>query len=74
MTISVEQAQSSLRELIERTARGEKVVITEDRQPVAELVPVSSAKPVPAFGSCRGMLTIVADDDEHLRDFAEYMK
>ena len=74
MTISVEQAQSSLRDLIERTTRGEKVVITEGRQPVAELVPVPPAQAAPAFGSCRGMLTILAEDDEHLRDFAEYMK
>jgi hypothetical protein len=26
------------------------------------------------FGRCRGMLTIVADDDEHLKDFDEYMR
>ena len=25
-------------------------------------------------GNCRGMITIVADDDEHLKDFAEYME
>ena len=29
---------------------------------------------VPVFGSCRGMLSIIADDDEHLKDFEEYMK
>jgi hypothetical protein len=28
----------------------------------------------PVFGSGRGMLTIHADDDDHLADFAEYMK
>jgi hypothetical protein len=26
------------------------------------------------FGSCKGMLTIVSEDDEHLKDFEEYMK
>jgi len=25
------------------------------------------------FGSCKGMMTIVSEDDEHLKDFAEYM-
>jgi hypothetical protein len=25
-------------------------------------------------GNCKGMLTIVADDDEHLKDFAEHME
>jgi hypothetical protein len=28
----------------------------------------------PVFGSCKGMLNILSEDDEHLKDFAEYMK
>lgn len=28
----------------------------------------------PVFGSCKGMMTIVSDDDEHLKDFEDYMK
>jgi hypothetical protein len=28
----------------------------------------------PVFGSCQGMLTIVSEDDDHLKDFAEYME
>lgn len=28
----------------------------------------------PVFGSCQGMMSIVAEDEEHLRDFEEYMK
>ena len=28
----------------------------------------------PQFGSCRGMLKVVAEDDEHLKDFDEYMR
>ena len=74
MTVTIEQAQLSLQELIEKTAQGEKVFITRDQKPVAELVPVAIDRPVPVFGSCKGMLTIVAEDDEHLKDFAEYMK
>jgi prevent-host-death family protein len=74
MTVSIEQAQRSLKELIEKTSHGESVVITRENIPVAELRPVTSSKPVPVFGSCKGMLAIVADDDEHLADFAEYMK
>jgi hypothetical protein len=27
----------------------------------------------PVFGSCQGMLTTVSEDDEHLKDFEEYM-
>ena len=33
----------------------------------------STDNPLPQFGSCKGMLTIISDDDEHLKDFAEYM-
>jgi hypothetical protein len=40
---------------------------------VAQLVAVKTPKLQPRFGSCKGMLTIVSDDDEHLKDFAEYM-
>jgi len=28
----------------------------------------------PVLGSCRGMLTILSEDDEHLKDFAEYLE
>ena len=74
MTVNVEQAQSSLKELIEKISHGESVVITQGNTPVAELRSVTSSKPVPVFGSCKGMLSIVSDDDDHLADFAEYMK
>ena len=74
MTVSIEQAQLSLKELIEKSSHGESIVITQGNLPVAELRPVFSAKPVPVFGSCKGMLTIISDDDDHLADFAEYLK
>ena len=73
MTVTIEQAQASLKDLIDRTTRGEKIAITRDDQVVAELVPASSEKPKPRFGSCKGMLEIVSDDDDHLKDFADYM-
>ena len=31
-------------------------------------------KPQPRFGACKGMPRILAEDDEHLNDFAEYMR
>jgi len=72
MTVTVKQAQSSLEDLIDRTARGEKVVITRDDKAVAELVPVHQEKPAPKFGFAKGVLEIVSDD-EHLKDFKDYM-
>jgi prevent-host-death family protein len=71
-TISVEEAQSHLSEIIEKLTPGEEVIIVREGQPVAHLV--GAAKPPrPAPGLGKGMLTIVSDDDEHLKDFAEYM-
>jgi antitoxin (DNA-binding transcriptional repressor) of toxin-antitoxin stability system len=61
--------------LIHALAPGEEVLITENGQPVAKLV--GEQRPVrrgPQPGLCKGMLTIVAEDDEHLRDFEEYMR
>jgi hypothetical protein len=53
-----------------------EVVITENNQPVAKLVselpkPKPPLRPPPGLG--KGFITIISDDDEHLKDFAEYM-
>lgn len=72
-SVSIEEAQAKLAEIIGSLSPGDEVVITQGCQPVAELRTVESKEPRPQFGSCRGMLTILADDDEHLDDFEEYM-
>jgi antitoxin (DNA-binding transcriptional repressor) of toxin-antitoxin stability system len=73
-SISVDEAQSNLREIIAQLAPDEEVVITENQQPVAKLVAKRATDHQRLGpGLCKGMLTIVADDEEHLRDFDEYM-
>lgn len=72
-TVTIEEAQAHLPELIAKLVPGEDVIITRNDQPVAELRPLPLRKPQPQFGSCKGKLTIVAEDDEHLKDFQEYM-
>ena len=74
MTVTLEEAQKSLRELIRQTSEGQKVLITENQKPVAELIAIAATKQAPIFGSCKGMLNVVAEDEEHLKDFASYMK
>ncbi|HMF17522.1 MAG TPA: type II toxin-antitoxin system Phd/YefM family antitoxin [Gemmataceae bacterium] len=72
--VTIQQAQATLPDLIHNLTPGEEVVITENNQPVARLV--SEKPPVgqrPGPGLCKGMITIVADDEEHLKDFEEYM-
>ena len=73
-TITVEEAQANLKDLIHHLAPGEEVVITDNDQPVAKLVSEPAKKRQPRkAGNCIGMIQIVADDDEHLKDFEEYM-
>jgi antitoxin (DNA-binding transcriptional repressor) of toxin-antitoxin stability system len=75
-TITIEEAQAKLKELIHQLAPGEEVVITENQQPVAKLVnqppkPKPGLRPPPGLG--KGNITVVSDDEEHLKDFEEYM-
>jgi antitoxin (DNA-binding transcriptional repressor) of toxin-antitoxin stability system len=72
-TISIEEAQASLPALIERLQPGTEIVITRNHQPVAALHAPANVLPQPRFGSCQGALTIVAEDDDHLQDFQEYL-
>ncbi len=73
MTITLEEAKIQLGDLIAKVAAGESVVITDHEKPVAQLVPPVPDKLRPQYGRCKGMLTILAEDDEHLKDFEEYM-
>jgi antitoxin (DNA-binding transcriptional repressor) of toxin-antitoxin stability system len=73
-TITLQEAQARLAELVHGLAPGEGVTITETDRPVARLVTAPAAEaPRPVPGRCRGMLTIIAEDDEHLKDWAENM-
>lgn len=75
-SVTIQEAQAKLPDLIHGLMPGAEVLITENNQPVAKLVSeLPSAKPGlrPPPGLGKGMITIIADDDEHLKDFAEYM-
>ena len=72
-TVSLAEAQAHLPELLGQVEAGQEIVITRDGTPVAHLAPIRKTKPQPQFGSCKGMLTIVSDDEEHLEHFKEYM-
>ena len=71
--MTIPEAQANLPEIVENLKPGEEVILTSNQQPVAKLISISTAKPQPVFGSSRGKLLIVAEDDEHLKDFQEYM-
>jgi antitoxin (DNA-binding transcriptional repressor) of toxin-antitoxin stability system len=73
-TITLEEAQAHLKELIGKLAPGEELVITEGQRPVAIIVGQGVAARKPRRpGSAKGKLFILEEDDEHLKDFEEYM-
>lgn len=70
------EAQARLPAVLDQMIPGQKLFVTgADGQIVATIIkeppPRTTPRPVP--GRCRGMLTILAEDDEHLADFADYM-
>jgi len=72
--MTIEEAQANLKDLIGNLAIGDEIVITDNQRIVAKLVgerPPLKQRPGP--GLCKGMITIVADDEDHLKDFGEYM-
>lgn len=75
-TITIQEAQATLPDLIHRLAAGDEVLITEDDQPVAKLVSTPPAVPrkVRQLGTMAGTVLYMAPDfDAPLDDFAEYM-
>lgn len=70
-TIGIDEARTKLKDIIAQLGPDDEVVITENSRPIARLIAPHKAQP--QFGSCKGMLTIVQDDEEHLADFKEYM-
>ena len=74
-TVTLEEAQRRLSELITTLIPGEELRITRDDWIIATLVRLPEPSQEPRKpGSAIGKLTIVSDDDEHLKDFEEYMK
>ena len=74
-TITLQDAQANLAELIRRLIPGEEVVITEYDEPVAILVPAPPKEPrnVPRLGTLRGTVLSMEHFDEPLEEFEEYM-
>jgi prevent-host-death family protein len=73
-TVTIEEAQAKLSELIDTLAPGEEIMITRNQQPVAKLVGQHpSARQPRRPGSAKGKLVILAEDDEHLEDFKDYI-
>jgi antitoxin (DNA-binding transcriptional repressor) of toxin-antitoxin stability system len=75
-TITIEEAQATLSELIHRLAPGDEVTITENERTVAKLTvaPPPPVKKPRVLGSMKGTVLYMAPDfDAPLDDFKDYM-
>ncbi len=75
-TVTLEDAQARLPELIAQLHPGEEIVITREQKPVARLIGAAKPeeKPRRRAGSLKGSVLYMAPDfDDPLEDFKEYM-
>ncbi|MCX7109470.1 MAG: type II toxin-antitoxin system prevent-host-death family antitoxin [Proteobacteria bacterium] len=75
-SVSIQEAQSKLPELIHRLNPGEELIITENNHPIARLFTAKSQQRQPRRpGTLRGTVLHMAPDfDAPLDDFKEYME
>ena len=72
--VDVEDAKTSLDQLLAEALRGEEVVLTKDDQPIARLVGLAETRRRPRFGSATGLIRIADDFEAPLPDFDEYTR
>lgn len=75
-TITIEEAQARLAELIASLQPGEEMLITRDEKPVARLVSEQKPeRPQRQLGTLKGTVLYMAPDfDAPLEEFKEYME
>lgn len=74
-TVTIQEAQSQLSDLIHRLSPGKEVVITENSRPVATLLRTEPPQQWPCkAGSAKGKIRVAPDFDDPLDDFREYME
>ncbi|MBI3249004.1 MAG: type II toxin-antitoxin system Phd/YefM family antitoxin [Deltaproteobacteria bacterium] len=77
-TVTIEEAQADLAELIHQLQPAEEILITENNQPVARLIltpPAIRPRKPRQPGTLKGTVTYMAPDfDAPLDDFREYME
>jgi antitoxin (DNA-binding transcriptional repressor) of toxin-antitoxin stability system len=73
VTVTIQEAQAQLLDLIHRLHDGDEVIITENDQPIAKLARTEPKKMWPCTaGSARGKIWMAPDFDAPLEDFKEY--
>lgn len=73
-TVDLSEAASQLPQLLEEVTNGKEVFLLGLDGKTFQLVQRDKPKPVPRFGSARGLVSMSDDFDEPLEDFKDYMK
>ena len=75
-SVSLEEAEHSLSTLIQNVMKGEEILITQNKKPIAKLVSVRKKntfhQKIIKAGSAKGLIKIADDYDEPKEDFKEY--
>lgn len=72
--VSIHEAKTHFSRLIARVEAGEEIVVRRGPTPVAKLVAYRAASGPRTPGRLKGRITLAADFDATLRDFAEYLE
>ena len=73
-TVSIEEAQATLPQLLQRLQPGEEITITEHGRPLAQVKKVERSSWPCKVGSAAGKVRMAPDFDAPLEDFKEYME
>ena len=72
-TVTLNEAQNHLTEIIEKLSPGEEIMVTRDDQPVATIKALSLREP-PRLGTMKGTILYFAPDfDDIPEGFEEYL-
>lgn len=70
--VDITQANAELSDLVDRALRGEEIVIARRDRPLVRLVAVAQERWGMPLGTLAGRITVAADFDAPLDEFAEY--
>ncbi len=70
---ALNEAASRLAELINLAEIGEEIIITKDDGSSFKIIPYQSKKPIPKFGSAKGLIKMSDDFNDIPEGFEEYM-
>jgi prevent-host-death family protein len=62
-TVGIGEAKTNLSQLVRRAEAGEEIVVRRGREPVARIVPLKKPGGVRGFGSMKGEIRMVSDEE-----------